>query len=854
MAVLIALSFGLLFLLVAMVVNIGFLVAAKINLQNAVDLAAYAGAAQQARYLSEIGKWNYEMRRNYKAMVFDYMIVLNGERKSVKTNNPSQGDQDFKDYITHATDDPRGKPWVCATLQRQGDNATQPFSLKKTCQTFSTLNFQTALDASDQALDANADAVHAACDGSNVDQLICDHIKDSLIAAATANIHIIGTASDVSDSLANYEDYPYNYNRRLIAWMLHDYRHLQTRIRGVHFGNIKMGNYPNNGRWLLKKDNAPTIFKNSPISVAAKVLNGYTAIDSTAPTGTTLPLKDDLLKNPIHNAAYATFKKNLIKVLADTEANPRIYHLVPKTPAASSSQQGMAGGCGGECTEFNGAYLRLDSHDVDFWVTYMRMHKDPLAVFHYLPPQKAQITNFPVGVAKDMRVLTYYTVVGTASTKNIPFNVFFGNGPGDDTPSKEATLVAVAAARPFGSRIGPYIDGKCGNLFGRPNLSKTDCEQNGLDYLYPFLSNPADEMIPNFSLQGAEDKAQKLGVKLCVSKDEYAGSDHTMWGVNTASALQDDWHTLLYQTTTTSISRWRVYTDPNDVYRNKDDGFQIRPHPNLSINPNTSTNNYFDSDTTYPNGPVHPFGTRDSVVAWGKTTIQPIDANTKDNYETYLDKYRGAAIYQFGQIQGQGRQSKDDSKDYRIYVFRYPEPMQGGNPRKGWDYIGGVTSVPSAANKEGMIERAFANAMAVNRFEVMRYIIPYRNVTGGQQNIPSDVMNYADPSKNDKAYIFGGTSNRDGVRGSDNVPFGGTDGGGANSIVKNEPEEVFGNLFPETYTAWRFGSRGYRVKLVNIQDLLATNNQGQDFQNPLENSYTLPDQPDITVDLSKIKY
>jgi hypothetical protein len=162
-----------------------------------------------------------------------------------------------------------------------------------------------------------------------------------------------------------------------------------------------------------------------------------------------------------------------------------------------------------------------------------------------------------------------------------------------------------------------------------------------------------------------------------------------------------------------------------------------------------------------------------------------------------------------------------------------------------------------------MVEEAFANAMAVNRFEVMRYIIPYRNTSDPTQQTISDnaVMNFiADTVTNKDAYIFGGISvtRRDGQHGSDpeNVPFGGSDTGGINNIVKNETDEIFGvsaagDIFPETYTAWRFGSRGYRVKLVNIQDLLTLSNQ--DFQNPLSSSYTLPDQ-DVTVDLSKIKY
>ncbi len=844
MAVLIALSFGLLFLLIAMVVNIGFLVAAKMNLQNAVDLAAYAGAAQQARYLSEIGKWNYEMRRNYKAMVFDYMIMLNGERKYDK-QNATPPNQDFKDYVT----DSSKQPLVCASLQRQGSNQSSQDSLTNLCQPTGNLDFQTALTNSLNALTASGTAALAACI-SGGDPTTCTSVATAYIATSDADNSVTNAAIDHSNLFANYEPHPYNYNRRLIAWMLHDYRHLQSRIRGVHFGDIKIGTYPSGGRWALAKDpNTITVFKNSPISVAAKVLNGYTAIDGKPPTGNILPLKDDQLKNPVHNAAYTTFKKNLIKVLADTEAKPSLYHLVPKIPAAGSSQ-GMVGGCGGKCPEYNGAYLRLDSHDVNFTVNYLTIKEGPTNQYVYGVSAAVPVTYFPVGVAKDMRVKTYYTVVGTASTKKIPFNVFFGDGPGDNTPSQEATLVAVAAARPFGSRIGPYINADCENLFSGAN--RANCEKNGLDYLYPFNSSPLNlnDLVPNFSLQtGNRDKTEKLGVKLCVNTDEYQGSktNYPLWGVTNINA---DTHAFIYQITHQKRSRWRIYTKIGD--RNSDDGFPSRP-TNLSSNPS----NYYDSDNTA----THPLGTRDSVVAWSnKYTEQTLNASQKNNYETYLDKYKGGAIYQFDQIQGR---ESDDNQPYKVYVFKYPEPMKG-NPEKGWDYtnFNGTTSVQPATTAGGsMIERAFANAMSVNQFEIMRYIIPYRNANQ-QSSLDLDVMNFADLTKNKETYVFGGlgASGRNKAPATmlpDNVPFGADTDPGTNNMVKSEGTgEVFGvstkgDLFPETYAAWRFGTRGYRVKLVNIQDLLIIDNQT--FQNPLEASYTLPDQ-DVTIDLSKIKY
>jgi Flp pilus assembly protein TadG len=73
----------------AFVVNVGMLVNAKINLQNAADLAAYAGAATQARQLNQISYLNYEMRRQYKKFLFRYYVMGNFAQKSSRQNAPT---------------------------------------------------------------------------------------------------------------------------------------------------------------------------------------------------------------------------------------------------------------------------------------------------------------------------------------------------------------------------------------------------------------------------------------------------------------------------------------------------------------------------------------------------------------------------------------------------------------------------------------------------------------------------------------------------------------------------------------------------------------------------------------------
>lgn len=61
-------------LVFAFATNIGMLVHAKINLQNAADAAAYAGAAVQARQMTAIAYMNWEMRRAVKQFLFNWMV------------------------------------------------------------------------------------------------------------------------------------------------------------------------------------------------------------------------------------------------------------------------------------------------------------------------------------------------------------------------------------------------------------------------------------------------------------------------------------------------------------------------------------------------------------------------------------------------------------------------------------------------------------------------------------------------------------------------------------------------------------------------------------------------------------
>ena len=73
--VLMALFSTTLVILFGMVVGIGHIIQAKMNLQNAVDLAAMSGASRQARYMNHVALVNYRLRQNYKFQLYDFYIT-----------------------------------------------------------------------------------------------------------------------------------------------------------------------------------------------------------------------------------------------------------------------------------------------------------------------------------------------------------------------------------------------------------------------------------------------------------------------------------------------------------------------------------------------------------------------------------------------------------------------------------------------------------------------------------------------------------------------------------------------------------------------------------------------------------
>lgn len=92
-SILVAIIFQMVFILFAMVINVGVLIHDKINLQNSVDIAAYYGAMKQAEMMNAMGHVNFQLRQAWKLLSFRLWAL------STSGINP-----DFRDTIPYGTD------------------------------------------------------------------------------------------------------------------------------------------------------------------------------------------------------------------------------------------------------------------------------------------------------------------------------------------------------------------------------------------------------------------------------------------------------------------------------------------------------------------------------------------------------------------------------------------------------------------------------------------------------------------------------------------------------------------------------------------------------------------------------
>ncbi len=358
----------------AFVVNTGMLVNAKINLQNAADLAAYSGAATQARQLTQISYLNYEMRRQYKKFLFRYYVVGNMAQKQFPSqpNLWSPDGDPAKSY---------GVPTVCL-IYSQGNNFCQLNTLVHI-----DVPPPNPLDQINQTLIAQLQEIETIRRGN------CGQIANANAAVLLLWLY------NVDPTLANLSNTITDPTLKGII--------------GVEQGVAQ-------GLGLIPRE----VILNLRINTLASYVNSA----ANENVGLSQITAMEQAQDPASTERTIQAFLSAYNTLGNNTFDPNSIFMDELIPSA-----------GGQSQMINLLPIRaaFDAYAVAY---SQQTNGDCTAV---VIPVTVPKPGVPVGVAKDPTVLTYYAVRLKAQAK-----VMF-------SPFGDMTLKAYAAARPFGSRIGP---------------------------------------------------------------------------------------------------------------------------------------------------------------------------------------------------------------------------------------------------------------------------------------------------------------------------------------------------------------------------------------------------------------
>lgn len=476
-------------MLFAFTTNIGMLVHAKINLQNAADAAAYAGAATQARQLTAAAYLNWEMRRALKEFLFYvdvrsqyaampcFPLNSNADRLSLCGQRPGDERYDFG-FV-----DPR-----------ENNNETNGPFIPSVCVIFDRNN--------NYCQKAGVPGIPEFPSGGGWG------VADPIVAAVRS-----ATNQIISKKLEDCQGRTEINQQFLISWLFNFYPFRDpTALLSTGkdsddpfpFSNglERLGYLPRAALIRARIDNFEEALN---LNLANEGVGSVTITDQTmaALRGATSAVKTlDYYERPIQ--AFLSAKNNLPTVgddngnfaeieltellpnrAANVEVNPNLKNppvlvkfndLVSKATFANSKFEQIAGQDRGNCYQFREARI---------------------------------VNRFPFGVTKDPTVLTYYAVRLQAKARLL-FSPFGGNGI--------VTLSAYSAAKPFGSRIGKHLnpenssDGALQMMMARAKLGRQFVAAGGgtIDDSIEFISS-FSPMHPNVLVADGDTTSEEQG-------------------------------------------------------------------------------------------------------------------------------------------------------------------------------------------------------------------------------------------------------------------------------------------------------------------------------------------------------
>jgi hypothetical protein len=410
--------------LIAFIINIGIFVKAKINLQNATDAAAYAGASVQSRQLTNIAYMNWEMRNIYKEWMFKY-YVLGGLNLKGVIDPSGSSDMDFTMGETDTRSSTFGKavdqynfPSVCIDFSNTGSVGLCTKYLVPGLPRFRSENVL----GMDETTNAFIDAIvsEKALDCSERTQI-------NFLTASTWAYNVHGASSGLSSI---NEKAPQIVANRMGAFpdafeTALRIRNLEAQVNAEPVLNVCL----EPGKGANCKFGINELVSTNPSPSQERLYkafySGYRNLgsegDSQLRKSFTLSELAPLPNNPQVNQAYS-----LSSLLIPEGSTKKIY-----------------------------LDLQLQTVNYSMFYTAFTSNQGEIGTSEGNVASEGQCTatkiglpvpGYPIGYVKNPTFITYYAVKGKANFNGL-FNPF----------TEPVTLTAYAAAKPFGGRIGPML-------------------------------------------------------------------------------------------------------------------------------------------------------------------------------------------------------------------------------------------------------------------------------------------------------------------------------------------------------------------------------------------------------------
>ncbi len=423
-------SLVVLITIVAFVINIGLFVKAKINLQNATDSAAFAGAAVQSRQLTTIAYLNWEMRNIYKEWMFKYYVVGNLNVKDVE--DPSGATNDTISFRLRKTtdvlnvkdyNDPYNFPSVCIHLAGSQTNLCKRYSVPGLPE-FGSSNLPGAEEASRAFLNTLI--------GTKVLDCV-DQTRLNMLVNLTWAYNILAIEGDETI----VEQGPQIMADKIGAWP--KAVEVAMRIRNLEFAVNRPAE--TSGVCSSKNNSGKVNCGKEIFEIGSQNFLGNERLIKAFTSGYRN------LGNDIENEMKESFTLTEIppKVPELGSGRSASYLLVPAARAQNYKKQ----------------YLDLHLMMVNYATFYNAFVPRstpgggvPISGACDVSKVAMPVPGYPLGYYKNPDVVTYYAVKGEAEFMGM-FNPF---------GSEPVKLTAYAAAKPFGGRIGPML------FFQPPNM------------------------------------------------------------------------------------------------------------------------------------------------------------------------------------------------------------------------------------------------------------------------------------------------------------------------------------------------------------------------------------------------